>query len=114
MKTIKTLLLIVALTFSSVLVASTNAENKRAKSVVITEEIGKLLKNPSFLLEKDVKASVTLTINKNNEIVVLSVDTDEDYLVNFIKSRLNYKELPAPFDSEGKTFIVPVRIIPEG
>ena len=45
---------------------------------------------------------------------VLSVDTDEDYLVNFIKSRLNYKELPAPFDSEGKTFIVPVRIIPEG
>ncbi|RLD28418.1 MAG: hypothetical protein DRI75_06770 [Bacteroidetes bacterium] len=114
MRTIKTLLLVVALTFSSVLVASTNAEDEKgAESVAITEEIGKLLENPRFILEKDVVASVTITINKNNEIVVLSVDTDENYLVSYIKSRLNYNELPVTVNSGEKTFIVPVRITPE-
>jgi enoyl reductase-like protein len=114
MRTIKTLLLVVALTFSSVLVASTNAEDEKgAESVAITEEIGRLLESPSFILEKDVVANVMLTINKNNEIVVLTVDTDENYLASYIKNRLNYNELPAPFNSEEKTFIVPVRITPE-
>ena len=114
MRTIKTLLLVVALTFSSVLVASTNAEDEKgAESVAITEEIGKLLKNPSFILENDVLASVTLTINKNNEIVVLSVDSDEDYMDNYIKSRLNYHELPVTIQNVEKTYKVPVRITPE-
>ena len=113
MKTIKTLLLIVAVTCSSVLMASTGGEKKEAKSVVITEEIGKLLNNPSFELDNDVSAMVTLTINKNNEIVVLAVDTEEDYLVNFIKSRLNYNALPVSVYSNGKIFKVPVRITPE-
>jgi hypothetical protein len=113
MRTIKIMLLIVALTFSSVLVASTNVEEKGTESVAITEEIGKLLKNPSFILENDVLASVTLTINKNNEIVVLSVDSEEDYLDSFIKSRLNYHELPVTLQNVEKTYKVPVRITPE-
>jgi len=113
MRTIKTLLLIVALTFSSVLVASNNAEEKRSETVKITEQIGNLLENPNFLLESDVLASVKFTINKDNEYVVLSVDTENDYIARFIKNRLNYNELPATFKSEEKTFIVPVRITPE-
>ncbi len=113
MRTIKIMLLIVALTFSSVLVASTNVEEKGTESVAITEEIGKLLKNPRFIVENDVLASVTLTINKNNEIVVLSVDCNEDYLDNFIKSRLNYHKLPVSLQNVAKTYKVPVRITPE-
>ncbi|MBN4047258.1 hypothetical protein JYU05_01810 [bacterium AH-315-P13] len=113
MRTIKTLLLIVALTFSSVLVASTNAEDKRTESVAITEEIGKLLQNPSFLVENDITALVKITLNDNNEFVVLSVDTKESYVENFIKSRLNYHELPGTLKNGTKTFIVPVRITPE-
>ena len=113
MRTIKTLLLIVALSFSSVLVASTNAEDKRTKSVAITEEIGKLLQNPSFLVENEITANVTVTLNKNNEFVVLSVDTDKKNVENYIKSRLNYQELPVTLNESGKTYIVPVRITPE-
>ncbi|MFT5216151.1 MAG: hypothetical protein ACI83H_001271 [Glaciecola sp.] len=108
MKQLKTLLLAVLITASSVLSASN--EDKKADSVVITEEIGKLLKDPSFLVDKDIVADVTLTLNKNNEIVVLSVDSNELYVENFIKSRLNYKELPAPFTSKERTFKVPVRV----
>ena len=113
MRTIKTLLLLVALTFSSVLVASTNAEDKRTKSVAITEEIGKLLQNPSFLVDHEITANVTVTLNKNNEFVVLSVDTDEAYVENYIKSRLNYQELSENLNDGQKKYIVPVRITPE-
>lgn len=108
MKQLKTLLLAVLITASSVLSASN--EDKKADSVVITEEIGKLLKDPSFLVDKDIVVDVTLTLNKNNEIVVLSVDSNELYVENFIKSRLNYKELPATFTSKERTFKVPVRV----
>jgi hypothetical protein len=108
MKQLKTLLLAVLITASSVLSASN--EDKKADSVVITEEIGKLLKDPSFLVDKDIVADVTLILNKNNEIVVLSVDSNELYVENFIKSRLNYKELPATFISKERTFKVPVRV----
>jgi len=113
MRTIKTLLLIVVLTFSSVLVASTNTEDKRAESVAITEEIGKLLQNPSFLVDGDINASVKVTLNKNNEFVVLSVDTEDIYVENFIKSRLNYQELPVTIKEGTKTFIVPIKITTE-
>lgn len=111
MKQIKTLLLAVAITASGVLSASN--EDKKADSVVITEEIGKLLKDPSFLVDKDIVASVTLTLNKNNEMVVLSVDSKESYVENYIKSRLNYKELPTNFSGDEKTFKVPVRMTVE-
>ena len=87
MKQLKTLLLAVAITASGVLAASN--EDKKADSVVITEEIGKLLKDPSFL----------------------SVDSNELYVENFIKSRLNYKELPSLFSAKEKTFKVPVRVV---
>lgn len=108
MKQLKTLLLAVLITASSVLSASN--EDKKADSVVITEEIGKLLKDPSFLVDKDIVADVTLTLNKNNEIVVLSVDSNELYVENFIKSRLNYKEIPVAFSSKERTYKVPVRV----
>jgi len=113
MRTIKTMLLIVALTFSSVLVASTNTEDKRTGTVAITEEIGRLLQNPSFAVDHEITANVTVTLNKNNEFVVLSVETDANYVENFIKSRLNYKELPVTLNDGEKTYIVPVRITPE-
>ena len=109
MKQLKTLLLAVAITASGLLSASN--EDKKAESVIITEEIGKLLKNPTFLVYEDITAEVTLTLNKNNEIVVLSVDSNESYVEDFIKSRLNYKELPTTFSGKEKTFRVPVRVI---
>ena len=65
MKTIKILLLVVAVAFSSVLSASNNPKSE--KSIAISEEIGKLLKNPNFIIEKDVLATVKVLFNDNNE-----------------------------------------------
>lgn len=107
---IKTILLAAVIATSSVLSATTEpVEN--ADPTTITQEIGKLLKNPTFEVEKDVLANVTLTVNKNNEIVVLSVDSDNEHVVNYIKSRLNYNKLSTNVNAQ--TYKVPVRITAE-
>ncbi|HEX9826693.1 MAG TPA: hypothetical protein VGA80_08850 [Flavobacteriaceae bacterium] len=108
MRTIKTLLLVAAIAFSSVLSAS----NKPTKdtSNAISQEIGKLLKNPSFIVEDDIFAKVKVLFNKDNEIVVLSVDSETKGIDNYIKSRLNYKELSKDVDNKNRYYIVPVRI----
>ena len=117
MKTIKSFLLVAAIAFSSVLSASTNPVEanpaKSAESTVITQEVGKLLQNPTFTVDHDMYADVTITINKNNELVVLSVDSEHNIVEGFIKGRLNYQTLPEALKSGERTFIVPVKIVAE-
>jgi len=108
MKTIKSILLVAALVVSSMVSASSLPEEKNNANRAVTEVIGELLENPNFVLEKELVAKVTLTMNEDNELVVLSVDSDNVTVENYIKSRLNYKALnvtPAQ-----KTFKVPVRL----
>ncbi|SNR16911.1 hypothetical protein [Tenacibaculum jejuense] len=111
MKSIKSLLIIVAFAFGSLLYATnTNPEAKKMKSVV-SQEVQKLLKNPNFLVDKDMQVTVRLTINKKNEIVVLSVNSNrKSYEIeDFIKSRLNYKKLSEIV--EAKVYTLPVRMV---
>ncbi len=115
MKTIKIILLAVAFTFSGVLTASTDPEpTKEALTETISIEIGKLLKNPKFLIEEDMLAKVKVVINEDNELVVLSVQSDDEDLENYIKGRLNYKELSVKLRTGQKAFLVPVRITQKG
>ncbi len=108
MKTIKMLLLAVAITFSSVLSASTAPKN--AQTIAIQSDVAKRLEKPKFILEKDVLTNVMLTVNKNNELVVLSVDSDNQIIVDFIKNRLNYSKVSVTIYDKGKNYIVPVRL----
>jgi hypothetical protein len=84
MRTLKMLVLVVAITFSSVLSASTN---ENAEPASINETVGELLKNHDFQLNKDVNAMVTVLINQNDEMVVLSLDTDSKVLEKYIMKR---------------------------
>lgn len=110
MKNLKTILLAVVIATSSVLSASTEPVKATVKTT-ITQDVSDLLKNPTFRVEKELLADVTLTVNKNNEIVVLSVDSESSQVVNFIKNRLNYNKLTENVDA--KTYVIPVRITPE-
>ena len=114
MRQLKALLLVAALSFSSVLMASTNPEEDRAaESATITTSIGELLKDPGFVIEDEITANVRLLLNKNNELVVLSVDSEDSSIEGYIKSRLNYQKLSASFETLDGEFIVPVRVTPE-
>ena len=113
MRQLKALLLVLALTFSSTLMANTNPEDRATESAAITAKIGKLLKDPGFLVDGELTANVRMVLNKHNELVVLSVESDNQNLEGFIKNRLNYEKLSESYESIDGEFIVPVRITPE-
>jgi hypothetical protein len=104
------LVLAIAITFSSVLFAGTNPIEK-AELASISEPIGELLKSPSFQLKKNVAAMVTIFINQNNEIVMISVDTNNKSVENYIKNLLNYKKLFKEAIGYRKSFKIPVTIV---
>jgi len=110
MRTFKTLLLVAVITFSCALTA--NATEKPLEAT-ITNEIGELLNNPQFTVEHDVQAFVRIVFNQDNEIVVLSVDSDNKMVNSFIKNRLNYKKFADKVADKDMTYIIPVRITPE-
>lgn len=112
--TIKVLMLAVAFTFSTVLSASTEPVPTKAELTnAISIEIGKLLKNPKFLVDEDMTAQVKVVINEDNELVVLSVNSENEELESYIKGRLNYKALSVSLRTGQKTFVVPVRLTQE-
>ena len=108
MRTIKSLLLVVAIAFSSALYASETPTKET--TAAISQEIGDLLKNPQFTVEKDVLATVKVMFNDNNEMVVLSVNCEQKGVCSYIKSKLNYKELSIDVNNKNRYYIVPVRI----
>ncbi len=55
-------------------------------------------------------AQVRFTLNNEGEIVVLSVDTDNERLASFVKGRLNYKKVEVAGATEGKMFTIPIKI----
>ena len=76
----------------------------------LSTQIHKMLESNSFDVESDLIADVRFTINKEGEIVVLSVDTEDDALEGFVKGRLNYQKVDLENSKEGRLYTVPVRI----
>jgi len=112
MKLLKTTLVAIALLMGTITMTATETLNvdPTTSTETISKEISKLLQNPSFTFNESIEASVTFVVNKHNEIVVLSVDSNNDAVSSFIKSRLNYEKLEVSVD-EGTEYIVPVEMI---
>lgn len=107
MRNLKTLALLLAMTFSTAIFANSVPLNEKPTN--LNEEITSLLKSPNFEITEEMEAIVTLTFNKHNEIVVLSVDSENLEVVNFIKGRLNYRKVTSHLVAE--KVVVPVRLI---
>ncbi|WP_299362531.1 hypothetical protein [Winogradskyella sp.] len=110
MKKLKMLVLVAAIMFTGAISANTNPI-KEAEPNSITETVGKLLKNPEFQLKKDTDALVQIAINQDNEMVVLSVDTENKAVESYIKSRLNYKKVSEDAVGFNKSFKIPVKML---
>ena len=121
MRTFKTLLLAAVIAFSCTLSAYAKepteptepTEVETAEKTAITKEIGKLLNKPDFVIDQDVQAFVRIVFNQDNEMVVLSVECDNEMINNYIKSRLNYKKLADNVIDKDQAYIIPIRITTE-
>jgi len=110
MKKVKVIL--VALTLMLGTLFTTAATPTNLVKTPFSAEIAKLLEDPNFLENVDVYTTVTFVINSEGELVVMDVDTDNDLVERFIKSRLNYHKIETSM-LKGKEYKVPIRIIAE-
>jgi len=115
MKTIKTVLIILAMTLTTVVSANNNPNKERpvtkTESSLIAKEISSMLVKPDFDIKNELKANVTFVSNGNNEIVVLKVETNNEQLDQFIKSRLNYHTMSSIKLTNNRTYKLPVKVI---
>ena len=107
MKKLSVILLAFVLLFGTGI--STAAVDLKKDKKTVSQEIGSLLQNADIELEVDVKAYVTFMINDEAEIVVLTIDTEDEMIERFIKSRLNYHKLENEL-TPGQEYQVPIRI----
>ena len=91
------------------ILANDSVKNDPTKK--LATQIEELLED-NYLTEDlvNLTAQVKFTLNEKDEIVVLSVDTEDERLESFVKSRLNYKKVDVDASKEGKMFTVPIRI----
>ncbi|WP_445381656.1 hypothetical protein [Robiginitalea sp. IMCC43444] len=79
--------------------------------VKISEEIHELLHKNDIQIgdNEELYAWVRITVNSENEIVVLSVNTENEAIESLVKNRLNYHKLGNSSLEEGKTYRVAIR-----
>mgnify|MGYP001040980963 FL=1 len=116
MKTFKTMVLAVAIICGTALSANTTEPTeptaKTTSEVVkraMNKEIANLLAEPNFNVEQTTSVKVSFTVNKDNEVVVLNVESKDASIEKYIQGRLNYQKL----DSKalvGQTYHVPVKL----
>ena len=115
MKNLKTIIAIVAISISSVVSVSANTntepETKNAKTVLRSEIVTLLGKHTYDLTDKTLKAQVDVMLNNQNELVVLSVNSDDNALSSFVKAKLNYKRVTVKGLKKGTIYRVPLKMI---
>ncbi len=112
MKSIKLLLAVFAFASSMMTFATNPTLDNKKVNVEVSQQIQGLLKNPEFEVQRSMNVIVKFTVNDNNEIVVLSVNSYSNVkqISSFIKERLNYKKLNTKVKSKA-IFILPVKMI---
>lgn len=96
--------------FAVVNVSASSTPEPVNPTKTLATQIHEMLESNTFNVSEDLTAKVQFTINKDGEIVVLSVDTEDEALEGFVKRRLNYKKVELNNFREGKKYTVPVRI----
>ncbi|WP_405606174.1 hypothetical protein [Polaribacter sp. Asnod1-A03] len=110
MKNIKSIITIFAISLSTVFSMNATENDKPESKELRTEIVSFLGDNISIELEKSSTAEVSFIINNNNEIVIISVDSDIKELNSFIKTKLNYKKLDTKGTKKGEIYKMPLKI----
>lgn len=109
MKTINSILVAFALVCATALTAANNPADDKKAIQLASEEIAEMLKAPTFEVSEKFTTQVSLFVNNENELVVLSVDTKNLEVENYVKARLNYQKLSSAL-VQGKEYKLPLTI----
>lgn len=66
---------------------------------------------PDYLTNgKDLSTDISLMLNNNNEVIVVSTDSENESLDNFLKGKLNYQKIDVKGLKKGEIYKVPLTI----
>ncbi len=106
----RNLILVLAMTISLTSFANITRPSNEVKSE-LRVEIAKLLSKANISLDASLSTEVELMVNRNGEIVVLNVNSNNEQVNSFIKSRLNYRTVKTKGISAGKIYKMPLKVI---
>ena len=75
------------------------------------DQIVKLLETPSYAVGIEFNVAITFTFSSEGEIVVLSVDSSDGEVLNYVRRNLNYKKIQSPGEAN-KLYSMPLRVTP--
>ena len=90
MNTIKTLVLVTLITFSSQVSAFTRIPANDIKPIY--QQIERFLNNSEMIIYDDIIVTVKFKLDENNKIIIISNDSDRYEITKFIKANLNLKK----------------------
>ncbi len=111
MKKLKVLVIIAILGSTHIFALENNTKMSPEKS--LREIIETLLESPEIVLyQKEVKTLVKFSLNTKGEIIILNIDSKDESVINYVKSRLDHKKVNK-FNAKGKNkvFILPLKIM---
>ncbi len=106
----KFMLLALALVIGTASLFATNVNPDDSKKEMI-DQIVKLLKTPSYSIEKEINVEIIFTFSSEGEIVVLNVDSSDGEVLNYVRRNLNYKKIQSPGEKD-KLYRMPLKVTP--
>ena len=85
-------------------------ENTNTLKEGMRSEIVQLLKAPDFTVPNDITVSITFTFSSEGELVVLSVDSKNSDVLDYIRKSLNYKKIENP-GKRDKIYTMPLKLV---
>ncbi len=113
MKNLKTIITVLAISLSTVFTANTLDKKTIKKNInneLRTEIISLFGDKIPLKVKQESIAEVAFMVNKNNELVVVSVETKVAGLNSYVKNKLNYKKLSVKGIAKGEIYKMPIKI----
>lgn len=111
----KLIVLFLGFTLSTTVLFANNDNSVDAAKSELRVQIIKLLEKNKFQLSENefAKAEVSLLLNNEGQIIVLSVKSKNTLLKNYVKRELNYKKIKVVALKKMKVYRMPLKIIKE-
>ena len=112
MKSLK--LFTLALALFTISVSATNVNPVKPTDELRFEIVDLIGTNYNAEMTSDqYKADVLFTVTADKELIVLSVNSDNDQLESYLKAKLNYKKVNHRPSKHGEIYLLPVKMVKE-
>lgn len=111
MNTSKTFITVIAISLSTIFSTIAAEKNPTNENKTLRNEIVALLgKKIPLEISRSSVAEISFIINNHNEIVIISVNSSQEFFNSYVKRKMNYKKVSVKGIKKGEIYRMPVRI----